>query len=62
MNKKKGNVISRTFQIAAQGKSALFFSCMASVIGMAAGMLPYLSDYKIANLLKNNADFPSAAI
>ena len=51
MNKKKGNVISRTFQIAAQGKSALFFSCMASVIGMAAGMLPYLSVYKIANLL-----------
>lgn len=49
--KKKGSVISRAFGIAAQGKGLLVAGCAASVIGMLAGVAPYLSVYFIARQL-----------
>ncbi len=45
---KKGGVLSRTFQIAAQGRGPYIISCLASALGMMAGMVPYLSVYFIA--------------
>ncbi len=49
--KKKGSVISRAFGIAAQGKGLLVAGCAASVLGMLAGVAPYLSVYFIARQL-----------
>ena len=51
MEGKKGNVLSRAFKIAAQGKGTLILSCLASVLGMLAEVLPYLSVYSIIRLL-----------
>ena len=48
---KKENVIARVFKIAAQGKGTLLISCMSSVVGMLAGIAPYLSVYFIARQL-----------
>lgn len=48
---KKGGVLGRTFKIAAQGKGAYIASCVSSVIGMLAGVVPYLSVYFIARQL-----------
>lgn len=48
---KKGSVIKRAFGIAAQGRGLLFVSCASSVIGMLAGIVPYLSVYFIARQL-----------
>ncbi|MGL6199218.1 MAG: ABC transporter ATP-binding protein [Lachnospiraceae bacterium] len=49
--KKKENFLVRTFRIAAQGKGTLIVSCSSYVIGMLAGILPYLSVYFIARIL-----------
>jgi ATP-binding cassette subfamily B protein len=49
--KEKENVVSRVFKIAAQGRGALFFSCLASIAGTLAGIAPYLSVYGIARQL-----------
>lgn len=51
MEQKKGNVISRTMNIAAQGKDPLLLSCLSYIIGMVAGVVPYLSVYFIARIL-----------
>jgi ATP-binding cassette subfamily B protein len=48
---RKENVISRVFKIAVQGKTTLLVSCLASVVGMLAGVVPYLSVYFIARQL-----------
>lgn len=47
----KGNVIGRIFRVADQGKGMLILSCTLAVIGMVAGVVPYLSVYHIARLL-----------
>ena len=49
--KNKGSVLKRLFGIARQGKGALTVSCIFSVIGMLAGIVPYLSVYFIAREL-----------
>ncbi len=51
VKKKKGSVLSRVFEIAAQGKGTLFVSCLSSVVGMLCGILPYLSVYFISRVL-----------
>ncbi|MDO4294056.1 MAG: ABC transporter ATP-binding protein [Eubacteriales bacterium] len=61
MEPKKGNVLTRTFRIAAQGKAALILSCIASMLGMASGVLPYLSVYQISRLLIFSAREPETA-
>ncbi len=50
MNNKKP-VLSRLFEIAAQGKTRLVLSCIAMAIGTLAGMVPYVSVYNIARIL-----------
>lgn len=50
MNEKKP-VLSRLFDIAAQGKGKLALSCILMSLGTLAGMAPYLSVYHIARLL-----------
>lgn len=49
--KKKGGVLKRAFSIAGQGKGLLLASCVASVVGMVSGILPYLSVFFIAKQL-----------
>ncbi|MFV0361987.1 MAG: ABC transporter transmembrane domain-containing protein [Suipraeoptans sp.] len=49
--KKKGSVIARAFGIAAQGKGLLVASCLSSMVGMLARVIPYLSVYFIARQL-----------
>ena len=49
--RKKENVISRVYKIAAQGKGTLFLSCFSAILGMLAGIAPYLSVYGIARQL-----------
>ncbi len=50
MNEKKP-VLSRLFDIAAQGRAKLVLSCTLMALGTLAGMVPYLSVYHIARLL-----------
>lgn len=48
---KKQSVISRIFRVTGQGKGLLLASCTSSVLGMLAGIVPYLSVYCIARQL-----------
>ncbi len=50
MNEKKP-VLSRLFDIAAQGRGKLIGSCVLMSLGTLCGMVPYLSVYHIARLL-----------
>lgn len=50
MNEKKP-VLSRLFDIAAQGKGKLILSCALMSMGTLSGMVPYLSVYHIARIL-----------
>lgn len=50
MNEKKP-VLSRLFDIAAQGRGKLILSCVLMSLGTLFGMVPYLSVYHIARLL-----------
>lgn len=50
MNKTKP-VLSRLFDIAAQGRGKLISSCTLMSLGTLSGMVPYLSVYHIARLL-----------
>jgi len=50
MDKKKA-VLSRLFEIAAQGKTRLVLSCISMAVGTLAGMIPYVSVYNIARIL-----------
>ena len=50
MNEKKP-VLSRLFDIAAQGRGKLILSCVLMSLGTLSGMVPYLSVYHIARLL-----------
>ncbi len=52
MNKEqKGSVLTRLFHVAREGKWQLSISCASAVIGMLAGILPYLSVYFIARAM-----------
>lgn len=48
---KKDGILARTFKIAAQGKGFYIVSCILSVAGLLAGVVPYLSVYFIAGQL-----------
>lgn len=49
--KDKKPVLSRLFEIAAQGKGRLAASCILMGVGTLAGMVPYVSVYNIARIL-----------